>query len=98
MSFSNSGWGSDYDRDLANRQTTDEFEFNQSGKPAKAVIGIGLLVAFAVALAYFHPADRRVSTDPSPMASDTARAGDSLNSAPGQTTGSAPSVPSSSAK
>ncbi len=91
------GWGSDYDRDLSNMaETTEDFEFNQSGKLAKAIIGIGLLVAFGIALAFFHPGHRDTASAPSSQTTaDTART-NSINTAPGQTTGSA--VPSRSAK
>ena len=92
MSLSNNSWGSDYNRDLAT--TNEEFEFNQSGKPTKAVIGIGLLVAFGIALAFFQPSNRDTASTPaSQITADTARS-NSLNAAPGQTTGSAGSSPS----
>lgn len=100
MTESKGGWGSEYDRDLSNMaETNEDFEFNEAGKPTKAIIGIGLLVALAIALAFFHPGNRDTASVPSSQTTaDTAR-NNSVNTAPGQTTGSAGSAPpSSSAK
>ncbi|MBI3700376.1 MAG: hypothetical protein HY242_08020 [Afipia sp.] len=88
MTFSSNGWSSNPEHDFSPpNQTSDDFEFNQSGKPIKAVIGLGILVAFGIALTFFHPASHSASTPSSPMVSETAHP--DINSAPGQTTGSA---------
>ena len=91
MTISGNGWSSNPDHDFSSSpQTTDDFEFTQKGQPAKAIIGLGILVAFGVALAFFHPANHDASTS-SPMVSDSAHS-NNMNSAPGQTTGQAPST------
>ena len=89
MTISGNGWSSNSDHEFsASPQTTDDYEFNQEGKPAKAVVGIGILVAFGLALAFFHPANRDASTS-SAMVKDSVHS-NNTNSAPGQTTGQAP--------
>ena len=97
MTISGNRWSSNNDHDFSSEvpQTTEEYEFNQPGKSTKAVIGLGILVAFAIALAFMHPANHNASST-SPMVSDSART-NNLNNAPGQTTGQAPSAPSISA-
>jgi len=96
MTMSSNGWSSNPDHDVsASPQTTDDYEFNQSGKPAKAMIGLAILVAFALAMAFFHPAKHDASTS-SAMVRDSAHSSN-INSAPGQTTGQAPSTPSTPA-
>ena len=91
MTMSNNGWGSNSDHDFsASPQTTDDYEFNQRGKPAKAVIGLGILIAFGLALTFFHPASHDASTS-SAMVRDSAHS-NNINSAPGQITGQGPST------
>ena len=91
MTMSNNGWGSNSDHDFsASPQTTDDYEFNQRGKPAKAVIGLGILIAFGLALTFFHPANHDASTS-SATVRDSAHSNNN-NSAPGQTTGQGPST------
>lgn len=90
MTFSSNGWSSDHDLPSA-PQTTEDYEFNQSGKVTKTIIGIGLMIAFGIALTFFHVTGRGASTPSSPMASDSAHSGN-FNSAPGRTTGQAPST------
>ena len=57
----------------------------------KAVIGLGILAAFGLAMAFIHPANHGASTS-SPMVNDSARHTNNLNNAPGQTTGQAPAT------
>jgi hypothetical protein len=92
MTLSGNGWSSNSDHDFSSEvpQTTEEYEFDQPGKSTKAVIGLGILVAFALVLAFMHPANHG-ATSSSPMVSDSART-NNLNNAPGQTTGQAPST------
>ncbi|MCX7308087.1 MAG: hypothetical protein NTZ72_09090 [Afipia sp.] len=91
MTASNNGWSSNFDNDFsASPQTTDDYEFNQRGKPAKAVIGLGILVAFGLALTFFHPANHDASTS-SAMVRDSAHA-NAVNNAPAHTIGQAPST------
>ena len=98
MTISGNGWSSNADHDFSWKapQTTEDYEFNQPGKSTKAVIGLGILVAFGLAMAFIHPANHR-ATSTSPVVSDSARHTNNLNNAPGQTTGQAPSAPSTSA-
>ena len=90
MTMSSNGWSSNSDNDFtpASPQTTDDYEFNQRGRPAKAVIGLGILIAIGLALAFFHPANHDASTS-SAMARDSAHS-NTVNSAPAQTTGQLP--------
>jgi hypothetical protein len=93
MTASNNGWSSNFDNDFsASPQTTNDYEFNQRGKPAKAVIGLGILVAFGLALTFFHPANHDASTSTlSAMVRDSAHA-NAVNNAPAHTIGQAPST------
>ena len=97
MTISNNGWSSNSDHDFSSDapQTIEDYEFNKPGKSTKAVIGLNILVAFGLALAFMHPSSHDASST-SPMVSDSART-KNLNNAPGQTTGQAPSAPSTSA-
>ena len=86
MTMSGSGWGSNPDHDMsAAPQTTDEFDYNQKGKPAKAIIGLGILVAFSLALAFFHPTNHDASSSSAMVSNSSHPPG--MNSTPGQTTG-----------
>lgn len=82
MSMSGNGWSSNPDHDFSDAPPmTEDFEFNQTGKPAKALVGVGILVALGLALTFFHPSNQAKSTSSSPMVNDTAH-GSKLNSAP----------------
>ena len=93
MTISGKSWSSNSDHDFSSEapQTTEDYEFNQPGKSTKAVIGLGILVAFGLAMAFIHPANHGASTS-SPMVNDSARHTNNLNNAPGQTTGQAPAT------
>lgn len=92
--FSGNDWGSHSESKYssASPQTTDEFEFNQRGKPMKAIIGLAVLVAFAVALAFFKPASDNMAKAPS-LQQDKGSAITQMNREPGRTTGQAPASP-----
>ena len=91
MTMSSNGWSSNSDHDFSTSpQTTDEYEFNQRGKPAKAIIGLGILVAFGLALTFFHPANHDASASSS-IVRDSAHS-NTIIGAQGQTTGQAPST------
>ena len=98
MTISNNGWSSNSDRDFSSEapHTIEDYELNQSGKSTKAIIGLGVVVVFGLALAFIHPANHGASST-SPTVSDSAQHTNNLNNAPGQTTGQAPSAPSTSA-
>lgn len=70
----------DYDDDPD--QTTEEFEYNQRGKPLKAAIGVAVLVVLALMISHFGPVTQENSNSPA-MTTDT-------NRVPAQTTGQAP--------
>ncbi len=74
MTISGNGWSSNPDHDFSGApQTLEDFEFNQRGKPLKAVIGLGILVAFGIALTFFHPENHNATlSSSSPMVSETA--------------------------
>ncbi|MES2751278.1 MAG: hypothetical protein V4661_07895 [Pseudomonadota bacterium] len=80
------GWATDshrtdYDEDPD--QTTEEFEYNQPGKPLKAAIGVALLVVLALMISRFGPVTQEDSNSPPMTTTD-------MNRAPAQTTGQAP--------
>lgn len=54
--------------------TTSDFK-NQQGKPFKALIGVVLLVVFAVVLAWMNPAQHETSAVPSWSTGQTTGAG-----------------------
>lgn len=89
--FSGNGRGSNSDSNYSSApaQSTDDFEFNQRGKPMKAFIGLAILVVFAVALAFFKPASDNMAKSPS-LQQDKGSAITQMNREPGQTTGQAP--------
>ncbi|MES2602525.1 MAG: hypothetical protein V4602_17125 [Pseudomonadota bacterium] len=64
MTLSANDWSSDskkggYDEPI---QTSEEFD--QQGKPIKALIGVALLVVLALVLARMSPVPHEVSTNP----------------------------------
>ena len=83
------GSNSDSNYSLPSPQSTEAFEFNQRGKPMKAIIGLAILVAFAVALAFFKPASDNMAKAPS-LQQDKGSAITQMNREPGQTIGQAP--------
>lgn len=64
---SGTGWTSDKDHHGYDEpeQTSEELEFNQSGKPLKAVIGVAVLVVLALVLSRMNPASHEASSPPS---------------------------------
>lgn len=51
------------DNDAYDAEVASEFE-NQGGKPVKALIGIVLLIVFAIVLARMNPAPHDISSAP----------------------------------
>lgn len=84
---SHNEWGSSNEPSNTPR-TTDEFELNQDGKPTKAIIGLAILVALGIGLAFFKPTSDSVAT--APTVQERGSEMTQMNRAPGQTTGQAP--------
>lgn len=90
--LSNRDWGASNETRPA-PPSSDEFEFNQEGKPAKAIIGLAILVALGLGLAFFKPASENLATAPTQQERGSELT--QMNRAPGQispgqTTGQAP--------
>ncbi len=84
MTFSGNGWSSNSGHDSSSLQVrAGDYEFNQRGKAAKTVAGLGILIAFGFALSFFHPASHSDSASP-PIVSDAAHS-DSANGTPDPT-------------
>jgi len=67
------GWTSNAQfREGQNERTTDDFEFNQSGKPIKAVIGVAILVILALVLSRMDPVSHEASAPSSITTAQTA--------------------------
>jgi len=63
--MSGNDWSSDGKKGVYDEPAgTDDFD-KQQGKPVKALIGIALLVVFAVILARMNPAPHETSSTPS---------------------------------
>lgn len=64
---SGTGWMSDNDHHGYDEpeQTSDDFEFNQRGKPLKAVIGVAVLVVLALVLSRMNPTPHEAANPPS---------------------------------
>lgn len=84
--LSGNGWDSRDER--SKPMTTDEFELNQEGKPTKAIIGLAILVALGIGLAFFKPTTDNVAKAPTAQERSTDMV--QMNRAPGQTTGQVP--------
>ncbi len=93
MTLSGNGWGAGSENDFstASQTTTDEYNFTHDNKPTKAIIGVGILVVAAIALAFFEPIHRGEPSSTSPSAIGRFATSD-VNHAPAQTTGSAPTT------
>jgi hypothetical protein len=89
--YSNNGWGSHAPGTIDPPATSDEYELRNSGKPAKAIIGMAILVVFALALAFFKPSADNMAQSPT-IQQKTGSAITQMNRDPGQTTGAAPST------
>jgi hypothetical protein len=69
MTMSGNGWSSNTDHDFSSApQTTEDYEFNHQNKPAKAAIGIAILVVFALGLAWMKPATNDAANNPNHVA------------------------------
>ncbi len=85
--FSGNGWSSNSHDDFsASPQTRSDYEFQQQNKPGKALVGIAILVALTIALAFMHPASHDTASTPS-IVRDSGSAVSQMNREPGQTTG-----------
>jgi len=62
--MSDTGWNSDHRADQP-EQSADDFEFNQRGKPLKAMIGVAILVVLALVLSRMNPVSHEASAPPS---------------------------------
>lgn len=94
--LSNRDWGASNEPSNA-RSATEAYEFNQRGKPMKALIGLAILVAIAVALAFFKPAADHFATAPG-VQQNKGSAITQVNREPGRTIGQAPTSTNSSTR
>lgn len=85
--LSGNGWGSQDDLSRT-PSPSDEFDYNQEGKPTKAIIGLAILVALGIGLAFFKPTTDNVAK--APTVQERGSEMTQMNRAPGQTTGQVP--------
>lgn len=92
MTVSGNGWSSNPGHGFSSFQVRNgDYEFSQRGKATKTVIGLGILIALAFALSFFHPANHTASTSP-PIVGDAAHS-NSVSGTPGQATSPTLSAP-----